>query len=43
MVYINDVHILWYVLIAFLGGAIGQFVDYMNVAFLTVLQIDYYK
>ena len=29
MVYINDVHILWYVLIAFLGGAIGQFVDYI--------------
>jgi len=34
MVYINDVHILLYVLIAFLGGIIGQFVDYMNKTFL---------
>ena len=46
MVYINDVHILWYVLIAFLGGAIGQFVDYMNVAFLNerrILSKETYK
>lgn len=34
MVYINDVHILLYVLIAFIGGAVGQFVNYLNIAFL---------
>lgn len=34
MVYINDVHILLYVVIAFLGGFIGQFIDYLNIAFL---------
>ncbi len=34
MAYINDIHILIYVLLAFIGGIIGQFVDYMNVAFL---------
>ena len=39
MVYINDVHILLYVLIAFLGGIIGQFVDYMNKAFLNEKKI----
>jgi len=32
--YINDIHILTYVILAFLGGAIGQFVDYLNIAFL---------
>ena len=34
MAYINDVHILWYVLVAFLGGVIGQFIEYRNLAFL---------
>lgn len=34
MVYINDVHILFYVLFAFIGGFIGQVVDYLNIAFL---------
>lgn len=32
--YINDIHILTYVILAFLGGAIGQFIDYLNIAFL---------
>ena len=32
--YINDIHILLYVVIAFIGGYIGNFVNYMNVAFL---------
>lgn len=39
MVYINDVHILFYVLIAFIGGAIGQLIDYANVAFLNERKI----
>ena len=39
MVYINDVHILFYVLTAFVGGIIGQFVDYLNVAFLNERRI----
>lgn len=34
MVYINDIHILIYVLAAFLGGLAGQLVDYLNVTFL---------
>ncbi len=34
MAYINDIHILLYVAIAFLGGIVGQFVNYVNVAFL---------
>lgn len=34
MVYINDVHILFYVLFAFIGGFIGQVIDYLNIAFL---------
>lgn len=34
MVYINDVHILFYVLFAFIGGFIGQVIDYLNVVFL---------
>ncbi len=32
--YINDVNILYYTLIAILGGFIGQFVDYCNKIFL---------
>lgn len=34
MVYINDVHILFYVLFAFIGGFIGQVIDYLNAVFL---------
>lgn len=34
MVYINDVHILFYVLFAFVGGFIGQVIDYLNIVFL---------
>ncbi len=37
--YINDIHILYYVIIAFIGGAIGQFIDYMNKAFLNEKRI----
>lgn len=37
--YINDIHILIYVLVAFLGGVIGQFVDYMNKTFLNERKI----
>lgn len=37
--YINDIHILAYVILAFLGGAIGQFVDYLNIAFLNERKI----
>lgn len=32
--YINDIHILYYVLIAIVGGITGQFVDYCNKTFL---------
>lgn len=32
--YINDIHILYYVLVAIIGGIAGQFVDYCNKAFL---------
>ena len=32
--YINDVNILYYTLIAILGGLVGQFVDYCNKVFL---------
>lgn len=32
--YINDIHILYYTLIAILGGLIGQFIDYCNKVFL---------
>lgn len=39
MMYINDIHILLYVLIAFLGGVIGQFIDYINIAFLNERRI----
>ena len=39
MIYINDIHILLYVLMAFLGGAIGQFIDYINIAFLNERKI----
>ena len=39
MAYINDVHILWYVLVAFLGGVIGQFIEYINLAFLNERKI----
>ena len=31
--YINDISILWYVALAFIGGYIGQIVNYLNVAF----------
>lgn len=34
MIYINDIHILFYVLFAFIGGFIGQVIDYLNIAFL---------
>ena len=34
MVYINDIHFLFYVLFAFIGGFIGQVIDYLNIAFL---------
>lgn len=38
--YIDDkLHILWYVLIAFIGGIVGQFIDYMNVTFLNERKI----
>jgi len=37
--YINDIHILLYVILAFLGGAIGQFIDYVNIAFLNERKI----
>lgn len=39
MLYINDVHILFYVLIAFIGGIVGQFIDYINIAFLNERKI----
>ncbi len=39
MQYINDVHILIYVLISFIGIITGQFVDYMNYAFLNEKKI----
>ena len=32
--YFNDVHILYYVLLAIIGGVVGQFVDYCNRCFL---------
>lgn len=32
--YFNDVHILYYVAVAILGGVIGQFVDYCNRCFI---------
>ena len=32
--YINDIHILYYTLVAILGGIVGQFVDYCNKVFL---------
>ena len=44
--YINDIHILLYVLFAFIGGTIGQFIDYMNVTFLSerkILSKDSFK
>lgn len=39
MLYINDVHILFYVLTAFIGGLVGQVIDYLNVAFLNERKI----
>lgn len=39
MQYINDVHILFYVLITFIGICIGQVIDYINVAFLNEKKI----
>ncbi len=32
--YFNDIHILYYVLIALVGGIIGQFIDYCNKCFI---------
>ena len=32
--YFNDIHILYYVAFAMIGGLIGQFVDYCNRCFL---------
>lgn len=37
--YINDIHILLYVLVAFIGGVIGQFIDYINITFLNERRI----
>lgn len=37
--YINDIHILYYALLAIIGGLIGQFVDYCNKSFLNERQI----
>lgn len=37
--YINDIHILGYVLLSFFGGIIGQFIDYMNITFLNERKI----
>ena len=39
MAYINDIHIMLYVLIAFIGGIVGQFVHYVNIAFLNERKI----
>lgn len=39
MVYINDVHVLLYIITAFIGGFLGQVVDYLNVAFLNERKI----
>lgn len=44
--YINDIHILMYVLFAFIGGIIGQFIDYANITFLNerkILSKDSFK
>lgn len=44
--YINDIHILIYVIMAILGGTIGQFIEYVNVAFLNerkILSKETYK
>ena len=32
--YFNNIHILWYVLIAIFGGLVGQFIDYVSKCFL---------
>lgn len=32
--YFNDVHILYYVAVAIIGGIVGQFIDYCNRCFL---------
>lgn len=39
MVYINDIHILFYVLFAFIGGFIGQVIDYLNIVFLNARKV----
>lgn len=39
MIYINNIHILLYVLITFIGGSVGQFVNYINFAFLNEKKI----
>lgn len=44
--YINDIHILWFVAIAFIGGIVGQLINYLNVAFVNerkVLSKETYK
>ena len=37
--YINNIHILLYVLLAFLGGILGQVIDYINITFLNERKI----
>ena len=29
--YINEIHILWYVVIGIIGVAVGQFIDWCNI------------
>ena len=35
--YINDINILYYTIIAIIGGIVGQIVDYCNYVFLYVI------
>ena len=37
--YINDIHILWYVAIVFLGGIVGRFINYISIAFINERKI----
>lgn len=37
--YINDINIILFVIFAFIGGIIGQFIDYVNVTFLNERKI----
>lgn len=44
--YLNDIHILIYVVVLFIGGMIGQFVDYLNKTFVKekkILSKDSFK